>query len=94
MFEWIERRFKSAYLNRLEGENKQLREELTQVRSELRQLMNSILVSHGMGQIEGPRSNKPMLPIKRVSIFDYLRRKERESRMPRTEPVPTGKPDA
>jgi Mg2+ and Co2+ transporter CorA len=94
MLEWIERKFKSAYLSKIEDENKQLREELAHARSELRQLMNAILAQHGMGQIEGPRSNQPARPLRRVSIMDYLRRKEREASLPRVAEPPTGKPDA
>lgn len=79
MLEFLERRFKSAYLNLLESEIKRLLEEN-------RQLMNSILASHGMGQIEGPRSAKAMQPLKRLSIMDYLRRKEREYMRPVSPP--------
>jgi hypothetical protein len=81
MLEWLERRFKSAYLNLLEEEVKRLREEN-------RQLVNSLLASHGMQQIDGPRSNKPIPPIKRLSIMDYLRQKERESRRRPVPPPP------
>lgn len=75
MFEWLERRFKSAHLNSLEAEVKRLRDEN-------RQLMNSILASHGMGQIEGPRSEKASQPIPRRDWISYARRKESESRRP------------
>ena len=75
MFEWIERKTKSNYLNLLESEVKRLREEN-------RQLVNSILVSHQMPGIEGPRSDKPAQPIRRRDWISFARRKEAESRMP------------
>lgn len=87
MFEWIERKFKSAYLNLLEAEVKRLRDEN-------RQLVNSLLASHGMQQIEGPRSdNKSMKPLARNSWTNYARRKEQESMRPRVG-VPEEKHDA
>ena len=75
MLEFLERRFKSAYLNLLESELKRLREEN-------RQLMNSILASHGMGQIEGPRTAKNMQPLKRPDWLTFRRKMERESMRP------------
>ena len=75
MFEWIERRFKSAYLKALEDESKLLRDEN-------RQLINSILASHGMPGIDGPRSGKTFEPMKRPNWTDFKRRKERESARP------------
>lgn len=71
MFEWIERRFKSAYLKLLEDEIKRLREEN-------RQLVNSILASHNMPQIDAPRAEKDLVPLKRPNWIDYRRQKERE----------------
>jgi hypothetical protein len=82
MLEWLERRFKSAYLKRVEDDNKTLREELFQVRGELRQLMNSILASHGMPQIDGPRTNITVPVILRRDWTSFMRRKEAESRKP------------
>jgi hypothetical protein len=75
MIEWLERRLKSSYLRMLEEEVKRLRDEN-------RAIVNSLLGSHGMQQIDGPRSTKPMTPLKRLSIMDYLRNKEREFRRP------------
>jgi hypothetical protein len=86
MLEWLERKLKSAYLNLLESEVKRLREEN-------RQLMNSILAAHGMGQIEGPRTAQAMQPIKRRNWIDFARRKERESTLP-PNGVQTEKPHA
>ena len=75
MLEWIERRFKSAYLRLLESEVERLREEN-------RQLVNSMLVSHGMPGIEAPRLPQDMRPVRRATWADYKRRKEKETALP------------
>lgn len=71
MLEWLERRFKSAYLKLLEGE-------LARLREENRQLVNSILASHGMPGIDAPRSDKKFEPKKRMDWISLRRRAERE----------------
>lgn len=69
MWEWIERRLKSAYLKSLEDEVKRLRDEN-------RQLVNSMLAHAGLPTIEGPRSAQPLQPIKRVTFGSYARKME------------------
>lgn len=73
MLEWLERRFKSAYLNHLEDEVKRLRDEN-------RQLVNSILTQHGMAGIDAQRVEKDFKPIKRANWVDWKRGKETLSR--------------
>jgi hypothetical protein len=75
LLEWLERRFKSAYLRLLESEVERLREEN-------RQLVNSMLVSHGMPGIESPRLPQDMRPVRRATWADYKRRKEKEAALP------------
>lgn len=75
MLEWIERRLKSAYLKLLEDEVARLREEN-------RQLVNSILNSHGMAGVDAPRSQKTFEPIKRKSWTDIKRKFERAHMTP------------
>jgi len=86
MIEWLERRFKSAYLKLLESEVARLREEN-------RQLVNSMLVSHGMPGIEAPHMPKDMRPVPRPNWQDYKRRMERLAAHPiaPVQPAP-GKP--
>lgn len=87
MLEWLERRFKSAYLRLLESEVVRLREEN-------RQLVNSLLVSHGMPGIENPVMPKDMRPVKRPSWLDFRRKMERIAARPPVAAVPaTGKGD-
>lgn len=79
MLEWIEKRTKSAYLRMLESECIRLREEN-------RQLVNSLLASHGMQQLESPKTPQQMQPIKRMRWEDYRRKMERRFRAPRPAP--------
>lgn len=72
MLEWLERRFKSAYLKKLEDDNRRLTDEL-------RQLMNSILASHGMPGIDAPRSNKTFEPLKRPNWLHLRASMERKA---------------
>ena len=91
MLEWLERRFKSAYLRLLESEVVRLREEN-------RQLVNSLLVSHGMPGISAPTLPQDMRPVKRQNWSDYKRKMERLAARPPVgppQPAPeTGGPDA
>jgi hypothetical protein len=73
--EWIEKFTKSAYLRHLEAEVVRLREEN-------RQLVNSLLASHGMQQLEGIRSTQTFMPIKRPNWIDWRRKAERQSAHP------------
>ncbi len=75
MLEWLERKFKSAYLRLLESEVVRLREEN-------RQLVNSLLVSHGMPGIQNPVAPQDMRPVKKPSWLDYKRRKEKQASIP------------
>jgi hypothetical protein len=75
MLEWIEKKLKSAYLNSLEAEVVRLREEN-------RQLVNSLLASHGMQQLEGIRSTQAFKPMKRPNWTDFKRRMERQAAHP------------
>lgn len=74
MLEWIERRFKSAYLRMMEAEVERLRDEN-------RQLVNSMLAAHGQQQIDAPRSKQAFQPLKRSNWHDTRRRMETESRI-------------
>jgi len=71
LFEWLERRFKSQYIRILESECERLR-------SENRQLMNSILKSHNMEGI-ADKPAKESKPINRPNWFNYARKMEREA---------------
>lgn len=84
MLEWLERKTKSAYLKKLEDDNARLTDEL-------RQLMNSVLLSHNMPGIAEPQTKKPTTPILRPSWINYRREKERQAAQP--QPAPE-KPDA
>jgi hypothetical protein len=75
VLEWIEKKLKSANLNSLEAEVARLREEN-------RQLVNSLLASHGMQQLEGIRSTQAFKPMKRPNWIDWRRKAERQSAHP------------
>lgn len=75
MLEWLERKTKSAYLKSLEAE-------VARLRDENRQLVNSILSSHGMPGIDPQRSTKEMQPLKRPNWVDFKRKRERQAAMP------------
>lgn len=73
MLEWIERRTKSAYLRKLEDDNRALTEQV-------RQLMNSILAAHGMGQLSAPSAGpKNFVPLRRMDWIRYKRQKEQQA---------------
>lgn len=79
MLEWLERRFKSAYLRSLE-------ERVRRLEDEQRQLVNSLLAHSGLPQIEAPRMAAPKYaPINRPNWASFSARKQAES-LPKTIP--------
>jgi hypothetical protein len=73
MLEWLERRFKSAYLRCLEDRVRRLEDEQ-------RQLVNSLLVHSGLPQIEAPRAQATKYtPINRPSWPVFAARKQAEA---------------
>ena len=73
MLEWLERRFKSAYLRSLE-------ERVRRLEDEQRQLVNSLLAHSGLPQIEAPRApGTKFSPIHRPSWPTFAASKQAEA---------------
>jgi hypothetical protein len=81
-------------LFRENGQMAKLEAEAERLRDENRQLVNSLLASHGMQQVEGPRSKEALKPIPRANWLDYRRKKEREAAAMPVGPPPDSHPVA